>query len=85
MSEFLARLFRIEAERKQQIASAENQSVVFDFKRNFLQRRVLKKFAIEEMPTWDVAQLSKAIEVLRCMAFPKIAGSDRGMLQALVA
>jgi NADPH-dependent glutamate synthase beta subunit-like oxidoreductase/NAD(P)H-flavin reductase len=85
LSAFLARLFRIEAEREQQIASTVIQAPIFDFKKNFLQRRVIKKFTVEETFAWDLTQLGNVVDILRRRTFPHLAKLDVELATAHLA
>ncbi len=44
VSDFVARLFKVEQDRKQLLQTAAREKVIFSFRRDFLQRRALKKF-----------------------------------------
>lgn len=48
LGEFLATLFNIQSERKAGLDLASREKIIFEFKRDFLQRRVLKKYSTIE-------------------------------------
>jgi len=65
LSRFLAKLFRIEAEREQLKTATLEQQDVFEFKKNFIQRRALKKFSATELTAWDFDRLDRMVACLR--------------------
>ncbi|HEV3470229.1 MAG TPA: FAD-dependent oxidoreductase [Pyrinomonadaceae bacterium] len=76
LSRFVARLFRIEAERDRLGAGLRAQDPVFQFK-HFVQRRALKSFPAEKAAAVDAAAADEALESLRRAAFADTLGDDR--------
>ena len=76
LSKFIARLFEIETEREQLAAATLSQAEVFEFKKNFIQRRVFKKFANQDPESWDFAKLDRAVSHLQQTVFANTIGLD---------
>ncbi|MCA1630608.1 MAG: FAD-dependent oxidoreductase [Acidobacteria bacterium] len=68
LSRFIARLFRVEAEREAHAASVCAQDCVFEFK-NFVARRATKRVPAERALTYDIDSLHAALDALRRAAF----------------
>jgi NADPH-dependent glutamate synthase beta subunit-like oxidoreductase/NAD(P)H-flavin reductase len=65
LSDFIARLFGVENECKKLKIQAEKEKIIFDFKREFFTRRVLKKFNPEQARLLDIAKLDREVAALR--------------------
>src|SRR5882724_5208042 len=76
LSSFIAQLFGIEAERNELSATTLGQSDVFEFKKNFVQRRAFKKYANTDVSTWDFAKLDAAVSHLQQTVFGNTIGMD---------
>ncbi|HWS86350.1 MAG TPA: FAD-dependent oxidoreductase [Pyrinomonadaceae bacterium] len=76
LSRFVARLFRVEAERGRLAESIRAQDPVFQFKQ-FVQRRATKSFPAERAAALDAEALDAALEALRHAAFEETLGEDR--------
>jgi NADPH-dependent glutamate synthase beta subunit-like oxidoreductase/NAD(P)H-flavin reductase len=76
LSRFVARLFRVEAERERLAESIRAQDPVFQFKQ-FVQRRATKSFPAERAAAVDVEAADAALELLRHAAFADTLGDDR--------
>jgi NADPH-dependent glutamate synthase beta subunit-like oxidoreductase/NAD(P)H-flavin reductase len=68
LSRFVARLFRVEAEREAHAASIRAQDAVFEFK-NFITRRATKRVPAERALTYDIDSLHASLDSLRRAAF----------------
>jgi NADPH-dependent glutamate synthase beta subunit-like oxidoreductase/NAD(P)H-flavin reductase len=75
LSRFIARLFRIEAEREAHAESIRAQDAVFEFK-NFITRRATKRVPAERALTYDIDSLHAALDSLRRTAFSDTLASD---------
>src|SRR5215203_5164723 len=76
LSRFVARLFRVEAERGSLAEGIRAQDPVFQFKQ-FVQRRATKSFPAEKAAAVDVEAADAALERLRHAAFADTLGDDR--------
>ena len=76
LSLFIAQLFRIESEREELAAQTLGQSDVFEFKKNFVQRRAFKKHSATEITTSDFAKLDAAVAHLQQTVFGNTIGLD---------
>src|SRR5687767_13623083 len=76
LSRFVARLFRVEAERERLAESIRSQDPVFKFKQ-FVQRRATKSFPAERAAAVDVEAADAALERLRHAAFDDTLADDR--------
>ena len=65
LSAFIAKLFGIENECKKLRIQAEKEKVIFDFKREFFTRRVLKKIKTEQAKSLDIAKLDREISAIK--------------------
>ena len=70
VSRFIARLFGIEKERGRLIRETDEQQAIFDFKKDFVQRRVFKKFTAVDLQNWDCPAIEQTILELQRLAFP---------------
>jgi NADPH-dependent glutamate synthase beta subunit-like oxidoreductase/NAD(P)H-flavin reductase len=68
LSRFVARLFRVEAEREAHAASISAQDAIFEFK-NFVTRRATKRVPPERALTYDLDSLHAALDALRRASF----------------
>ncbi|MDT5269796.1 MAG: hypothetical protein QOH49_1982 [Acidobacteriota bacterium] len=84
LSRFVARLFRVEAERERLAESIRAQDPVFQFKQ-FVQRRATKSFPAERAAVVDVEATDAALEALRHAAFADTLGDDRELGVARMA
>jgi NADPH-dependent glutamate synthase beta subunit-like oxidoreductase/NAD(P)H-flavin reductase len=75
LSRFVARLFRVEAERGAHAASIRAQDAVFEFK-NFVARRATRRVPAEKALTYDTNALHAALDALRRAAFSDTLSSD---------
>lgn len=62
---FVARIFGVEAEMKIKKITAGRERILFKFRRDFFNRRALKKYAREQAETFDAAQLNAQFEALK--------------------
>ena len=76
LSQFIARLFRIESERDRLAAELRAQDPIFQFKQ-FVQRRATKSFPAEKAASVDVEAADAALEALRGAAFADTLADDR--------
>ncbi|HEX8560107.1 MAG TPA: FAD-dependent oxidoreductase [Pyrinomonadaceae bacterium] len=76
LSRFVARLFRVEAERERLAAGIRAQDPVFQFKQ-FVQRRATKSFPAEKAAAVDAEAADAALERLRHAAFEDTLSDDR--------
>ncbi|MBS1904149.1 MAG: FAD-dependent oxidoreductase [Bacteroidetes bacterium] len=74
VGEFVADLFNIQSDRERLMTVAQREKVIFDFKRDFLQRRAMKKLSTLEKCTAvaPIADLTAAYDALRSGAFASI-------------
>ncbi|HEX8147779.1 MAG TPA: FAD-dependent oxidoreductase, partial [Pyrinomonadaceae bacterium] len=84
LSRFVARLFRVEAERERLCAEIRAQDPVFQFKQ-FVQRRATRSFPAERAAGVDVEAADAALEALRRAAFADTLGDDRELGVARMA
>ncbi|HZH34100.1 MAG TPA: FAD-dependent oxidoreductase, partial [Pyrinomonadaceae bacterium] len=68
LSNFIARLFKIETERKELENSVKTQDPVWDFK-FFVQRRAIKKFPAEQAVSLDLDALNSALDDIKKTIF----------------
>ncbi|HEX8186842.1 MAG TPA: FAD-dependent oxidoreductase, partial [Pyrinomonadaceae bacterium] len=84
LSRFVARLFRVEAERGRLAAEIRAQDPVFQFKQ-FVQRRATKSFPAERAAAVDLGAADAALEALRRAAFADTLNDDRELGVARMA
>jgi NADPH-dependent glutamate synthase beta subunit-like oxidoreductase/NAD(P)H-flavin reductase len=84
LSRFVARLFRVEAERDALGQEIRAQDPVFEFKQ-FVQRRAVKSFPAEKAAEVDVEAANAALERLRHAAFEDTLAADRELGVARMA
>ncbi|HVN82003.1 MAG TPA: FAD-dependent oxidoreductase [Terriglobia bacterium] len=76
LSRFVARLFGIENERDRLMRETDEQQAIFDFKKDFVQRRVFKKFTTADLQNWDCPAIEQTILELQRLAFPATLSLD---------
>ena len=76
LARFVARLFGVERERAELLASVRAQDAVFVFK-TFIARRALKRFTAAQAATRDAEATDDALEYLRRTAFADTLAVDR--------
>src|SRR5688572_9730269 len=76
LSRFVARLFRVEAEREALEREIQSQDPVFEFE-HFVQRRAVKSFPAERAAAVDAEAADAALERLRHAAFEDTLSADR--------
>jgi NADPH-dependent glutamate synthase beta subunit-like oxidoreductase/NAD(P)H-flavin reductase len=87
VSAFIARLFGIEAEVDSLARGLKNELPLFDFKREFITRRVFKKGAAERPTLAEYPSLDARMNLLLSLGFPEaVAGQDteRGLAEAVL-
>jgi NADPH-dependent glutamate synthase beta subunit-like oxidoreductase/NAD(P)H-flavin reductase len=72
LASFVARLFQIEREWKEQAASSGPEAVLFRFRRDFVQRRVLKARLPEDLAGQEVASLRETAGILERVLHPDL-------------
>lgn len=83
LSRFIARLFRIEEERRAQIEAVRREDPVFAFK-YFVARRATKNFPPEKVADLDPAALDRALAEFRRVAFPETLDDDEELAIARI-
>jgi NADPH-dependent glutamate synthase beta subunit-like oxidoreductase/NAD(P)H-flavin reductase len=71
LSNFIARIFKIETEREKTEKSVEEQNPIWQFK-FFIGRRAIKKFPAEQAVRFDLEKLNASLLNLEQTAFPEI-------------
>ncbi|MCA1635338.1 MAG: FAD-dependent oxidoreductase [Acidobacteria bacterium] len=84
LSLFVARLFRVEAEREALAQEIRAQDPVFEFEQ-FVQRRAVKSFPVERAAGVDREAADAALERLRHAAFEDTLSADRELGVAMMA
>jgi NADPH-dependent glutamate synthase beta subunit-like oxidoreductase/NAD(P)H-flavin reductase len=87
VSAFIARLFGIEAEVDRMARGLKSELPLFDFKREFITRRVFKKGAAERPTLAEYPSLDARMNLLLSLGFPEaVAGHDpeRGLAEAVL-
>jgi NADPH-dependent glutamate synthase beta subunit-like oxidoreductase/NAD(P)H-flavin reductase len=87
VSAFVARLFGIEAEVDRLARGLKGELPLFDFKREFITRRVFKKGAAERPTLAEYPSLDARMNLLLSLGFPEaVAGHDaeRGVAEAIL-
>ena len=83
LSRFLGRLFGIEQELRRCAEVVLAQDPIFVFKRDFLQRRVFRKYPEGRAPAEPLATLDRRVQLLRRTLFPEIEfGTDAELATA---
>ena len=75
LSEFIAKLFKIEPARRELQKLITTQDPVWVF-RTFIQRRAIKKFTAEQAAAFDLTELNQTLNILRDAAFAEVSQSD---------
>jgi NADPH-dependent glutamate synthase beta subunit-like oxidoreductase/NAD(P)H-flavin reductase len=70
VSRFVARLFQIDAEKKALAAKLAEELSLFEFKREFITRRVFKKGAADRPTAADLPELDRRMQGVFALAFP---------------
>ncbi|MEW6732102.1 MAG: FAD-dependent oxidoreductase [Acidobacteriota bacterium] len=70
LERFIARMFHIEAEVEMLHAKTDQEKIIIQFKRNFIQRRVLKKYNVAQLAEYDFALLTAQVAALQHACFP---------------
>ena len=75
LSRFIARLFKVEGERAEQIETVQVQDPLWAFK-HFVARRAIKKFPPAQAIALDLKAINAALESLQRAAFPDLLTAD---------
>jgi NADPH-dependent glutamate synthase beta subunit-like oxidoreductase/NAD(P)H-flavin reductase len=75
LSQFVARLFDVEAERRRQIEAVQAQDPIWIF-RTFINRRATKKFPAAVAERFDLTGLDQSVDEFRRAAFPETLADD---------
>ena len=70
LSDFLVELFQLEKQQSEFIAEVNYEKDVFNFKKDFVQKRVLKKFKKEHLSEFNWEELNNFAQKLKESAFP---------------
>ncbi|MFI5251044.1 MAG: FAD-dependent oxidoreductase [Bacteroidota bacterium] len=65
LSSFIARIFGVEDELKKIKLTIDKERVIFEFKREFFTRRVLKKIKREQSESFDIAMLDRQVNAIK--------------------
>ncbi|HZS46975.1 MAG TPA: FAD-dependent oxidoreductase, partial [Blastocatellia bacterium] len=84
LSKFIARLFNIAAERDELRDATLGQMEIFDFKKNFVQRRVFKKRPEDALANIDFDKLDRAVSHLQQTVFTDTIGLDDELATARI-
>ncbi|MBS1550514.1 MAG: FAD-dependent oxidoreductase [Bacteroidetes bacterium] len=71
LSDFLVKLFRLEAEQQKFFDEIDYEKDILTFKKDFVQRRVFKKFKKENLAAIDFNELDRTVQKIRQAAFPE--------------
>jgi NADPH-dependent glutamate synthase beta subunit-like oxidoreductase/NAD(P)H-flavin reductase len=83
LSNFIARLFKIESERDALQRAINAQDPIWAFK-FFIQRRAIKKFNAEQAAAMNLAEINAAVADLRQIAFPETLSNDDELALAII-
>ncbi|MBL8007302.1 MAG: FAD-dependent oxidoreductase [Ignavibacteria bacterium] len=70
LSEFITELFQIENEQNKFFEEAEYEKDILNFKKDFVQRRVFKKYKAGDLERLDLKELNDFVSELKNIAFP---------------
>ncbi len=88
VSRFIAQLFRIEAEAQRLTAALTGELPLFDFRREFIQRRVFKKGAADRPSASELPALDARVQLLMRLGFPEALSSgdgERGLAESVLS
>ncbi|MBL8151558.1 MAG: FAD-dependent oxidoreductase, partial [Blastocatellia bacterium] len=71
LGDFVAKLFHIEKETGLLSNRTERDNYIIQFKRNFVQRRALKRFTSDDLSKFDYQSLKTEVEALQNSCFPE--------------
>ncbi|HSP79581.1 MAG TPA: FAD-dependent oxidoreductase [Myxococcaceae bacterium] len=86
VSAFISRLFRLETEVDRLARHLKGELPLFDFKREFITRRVFKKGATDRPTLAEFPSLDARMNLLLSLGFPEALGDDpeRGLAEAIL-
>ncbi len=71
LSDFLVKLFRLEAEQQKFFDEIDYEKDILNFKKDFVQRRVFKKYKKENLAAIDFKELDRTVQKIRQAAYPE--------------